>query len=70
MRTTLDLDADLLLQAQRACGARTRTETIELGLQRLVELAAARDLAAMFGSDPQARATPRRRSPGSEGEAH
>ena len=36
MRTTLDLPDDLLAQAQRACGARTKTMTVVMALQQLV----------------------------------
>lgn len=35
MRTTLNLPRGLLAEAQRAVGARTKTQTIILGLQEL-----------------------------------
>ena len=36
MRTTLDIDAGLLKEAMRRAGARTKTETVERGLQELI----------------------------------
>ena len=37
MRTTLNLPADILKKAQKACRARTKTETIIRGLQALLK---------------------------------
>jgi Arc/MetJ family transcription regulator len=62
MRTTLDIDDDLLRQAQRAAGAKGKTALVEMGLAALIEQAARRRLAALAGTIPQARA-PRRRRP-------
>jgi len=63
MRTTLDIDAELLERARKDSGARTKTETIELGLKALVERGAARRLAALAGKFPGAAAPSRRRAP-------
>jgi Arc/MetJ family transcription regulator len=60
MRTTLDLDAELLAEAARATGATTKTALVELGLRALVEQAARRRLAALRGRVPDARAAGRR----------
>jgi Arc/MetJ family transcription regulator len=62
MRTTLDLDADLLEKAQRATGVTGKTAVIELGLRTLVEQSARRRLAMLAGTIPRAKAPPRRRS--------
>jgi Arc/MetJ family transcription regulator len=62
MRTTLDLDEELLSQAMRASGAATKTAAVEMGLRALVEQGARRRLAALRGRIPEARA-PRRRRP-------
>jgi Arc/MetJ family transcription regulator len=62
MRTTLDLDRQLLEQAQKETGAPSKTATIELGLRALLEQAARRRLAALGGTVPAAAAPPRRRS--------
>ena len=61
MRTTLNIDAQLLDEARRVTGIKEKTAVIELGLRRLVEEAARRRLAALGGTVKSARA-PRRRS--------
>ena len=38
MRTNIDIDDQLLADAMRACGAKTKRETVELGLAALVRL--------------------------------
>lgn len=38
MRTNIVIDVELLAEAQRATGARTKRETVELGLRSLVRL--------------------------------
>ncbi len=63
MRTTLDLDADLLEKAQRATGVTGKTAVIELGLRALVEQSARRRLAMLAGTIPGAKAPPRRLLP-------
>ncbi len=63
MRTTLDLDADLLEKAQRATGVTGKTAVIELGLRTLVEQSARRRLAMLAGTIARAKAPPRRRFP-------
>ena len=62
MRTTLDLDADLVKRALHETGARSKTEVIEMGLHALLERAARKRLKALFGEGPQIRAVRRRRS--------
>jgi Arc/MetJ family transcription regulator len=61
MRTTLDLDPELLRQAQAATGLATKTAVIELGLKTLIDRASRGRLAALFGRIPEARAPRRRR---------
>jgi Arc/MetJ family transcription regulator len=61
MRTTLDLDEDLLEQARRATGIATKTELVESGLRALVEKSARKRLAALAGKIPEAKPAPRRR---------
>ena len=63
MRTTLNLDDQLLEEAQRATGIQVKTELIERGLEALIEEAARKRLAALGGKIPQARRVPRRRPP-------
>lgn len=66
MRTTLDIDAELLTEAMKASGAATKTEAVRLGLQSLVSAAARRRLAALQGKIPDAAAPPRRRLPAAD----
>ena len=61
MRTTLDLDEGLIVAAMRATKAPTKTAVIEEGLRELLARAAREQLASLYGSDPHAKAPPRRR---------
>ena len=61
MKKTLNIDDDLMSEARRACGATTDTETVRLGLEALVRLAAYERLRALRGSDHRARDVTRRR---------
>lgn len=60
MRTTLNLDDDLLKQAQRLSGISERTQLVREALKALVQRESARRLAALGGSEPQLEAIPRR----------
>jgi Arc/MetJ family transcription regulator len=62
MRTTLDLDEELLNEAMKASGAPTKSSAIRQGLRKLVEEAARKRLAALGGSMPTAKPARRRRS--------
>lgn len=62
MRTTINLDEDLIEEARRMTGTQERTALIHEGLRALIARERARRLAHFGGSDPQARA-PRRRRP-------
>ena len=64
MRTTLDIDAELLDEALRATGAPSKTVAVRLGLQALVDQAARRRLKALRGKIPALKAPPRRRANG------
>lgn len=61
MRTTLNLDDELLAQAREYTGVREKTRLVHLGLEALIQREAARRLAALGGSDRTASAAPRRR---------
>jgi Arc/MetJ family transcription regulator len=63
MRTTLNIDDQLLDEARRVTGVREKTAVIELGLRKLVEEAARLRLAALGGRIATARAPRRRRTP-------
>jgi Arc/MetJ family transcription regulator len=62
MRTTLDLDAELIQRALQETGARSKTEVIEMGLRALLEREARKRLQALFGTGPRLQRVPRRRS--------
>lgn len=61
MRTTLNIDEELLAEAQRLSEAPTKTETIERGLRALIAQEAARRLGGLAGRHPTVRAVRRRR---------
>jgi Arc/MetJ family transcription regulator len=61
MRTTLNLDEELVRQALQATGAKTKTEVIELGLRSLLEREARRRLKALYGKIPNLSLVSRRR---------
>ncbi len=60
MKTTINIDDDLLKAAMDATGAGTKTEAIELGLREIVAAKKRRDLACLFGKEKDI-ALPRRR---------
>jgi Arc/MetJ family transcription regulator len=62
MRTTLNLDDDLLADAQRLTGLSGKAELVREGLQALIERESARRLARLGGSEPQLKAVPRRKA--------
>jgi Arc/MetJ family transcription regulator len=61
LRTTVNLDDELLSTAERYTGIKEKTALVNAGLKSLVETEAARRLARLGGSDPKAKAAPRRR---------
>jgi Arc/MetJ family transcription regulator len=61
MRTTLDIDDELLAAARKAVGVDSKTRVIEMGLRALVEAAARQRLAALHGALPRVKAPTRRR---------
>ena len=62
MRTTLDLDEDLVRKALSETGARSKTEVIEMGLRSLLEREARRRLKELYGSQLKIDQVRRRRS--------
>ena len=62
MRTTLAIDDDLLAKAQEYTGLREKSALIREALTALVQREAARRLARLGGSMPNAKAPPRRRA--------
>jgi Arc/MetJ family transcription regulator len=62
VRTTLNLDADLLEKAARLTGIAQKTALIHLGLEALIQRESARRLARLGGSMPSIRPVSRRRT--------
>ncbi|MGI8722427.1 MAG: type II toxin-antitoxin system VapB family antitoxin [Geodermatophilaceae bacterium] len=62
MRTTLALDDDLVLEAQRLTGTNEKSALVRQALYALIERESARRLAQLAGSEPGAKAIPRRRT--------
>ena len=61
MRTTLNLDDDLVARARRLSGIEEKTALVHAGLQALIARESALRLAALGGSEPGLVAPPRRR---------
>ena len=62
MRTTLNLDDELIAEAQRLAGIKERTAVIHEGLRALIARESARRLAKLGGSEPELLPIPRRRA--------
>ena len=62
MRTTINLDDELLEEARRITGIEGRTALVHAGLKALIERESARRLARLGGSEARLRPVPRRRS--------
>ena len=61
MRTTVNLDEDLLARAIKLAGNLDRSALLHEGLKALIERESARRLAKLGGSQPKLQAAPRRR---------
>ena len=61
MRTTLNIDDDLLRLASKLTGVRKKSVLVRLGLQALIALESARRLAALGGTEKKLEPGPRRR---------
>ena len=63
MRTTLNLDDDLLERAQKFTGLNEKTALVREALRALIERESARRLALLGGTMPDIEVAPRRRAP-------
>jgi Arc/MetJ family transcription regulator len=61
VRTTVNLDDELLAEAQRLTGVGERKTLIDEGLRALIERESARRLARLGGTQPGLEDVPRRR---------
>jgi Arc/MetJ family transcription regulator len=64
MKTTLNIDDDLLAEAERLTKISEKTALVRAGLEALIAREQARRLARLGGSEPALRSIPRRRSHG------
>lgn len=62
MRTTLNIEDELLAKAQQVSGLKERTALVREGLKALIERESARRLALLGGTEPQLQPIPRRQS--------
>ena len=65
MRTTMNLDDDLIAKAAEYTGIKERSTLVRMGLESLIAREAQRRLAALKGSIPElgSKPVPRRRPP-------
>jgi Arc/MetJ family transcription regulator len=63
MRTTLNLDDELVKEARELTGIQEKTALVHEGLRQLIQREAARRLAALGGTMPDLKPIPRRRFP-------
>ena len=61
MRTTLNIDDELLEKARVLSGVQEKSALVREGLRSLIERESARRLARLGGSEPEVEAVPRRR---------
>ncbi len=61
MKTTVNIDDDLMRDAMKATGASTKTEAIEMGLREIIAARRRKDLANLFGKEKNLTLSRRRR---------
>lgn len=62
MRTTLNIEDNLLDQASRMTGIKEKTKLVKLGLEALIARESGKRLAMLGGTEKQLKPVPRRRS--------
>jgi Arc/MetJ family transcription regulator len=62
LRTTINIGDELLANARKYTGEEEKTKLVHLGLESLVQKHVAKRLIALGGTDPKAKAAPRRRA--------
>ncbi len=62
MRTTLNIDDELLARAVKLTGVREKTALVRMGLDALIARASAARLTSLGGTEKQLKPIPRRRS--------
>ena len=61
MRTTLNIDDEILEEASRLTGIKEKTALVRLGLEALIALESSKRLVRLGGTDKDLRPAPRRR---------
>ena len=62
MRTTINIDDDLLAKASKLAGPLDRSAVVHEGLRALIQRESARRLARLGGTQPALKSVPRRRA--------
>jgi Arc/MetJ family transcription regulator len=62
MKTTLNIDDQILKKASRLTGISEKTTLVRKGLEALIEQESAKRLAALGGTEKQLKSIPRRKS--------
>ena len=62
MRTTLNIDDDLISRAEKLTGIREKTALVRAGLEALIARASSKRLAELGGTEKRLRPIPRRRT--------
>ncbi|MDP2211661.1 MAG: type II toxin-antitoxin system VapB family antitoxin [Candidatus Aquicultor sp.] len=62
MRTTINIDDELLAEAEKLTGIKEKTSLVKLGLQALIARESGRRLAELGGTESDLNTIPRRRS--------
>ena len=62
MRTTLNIDDELVEKASRMTGIKEKTSLVRLGLEALIASESSKRLARLGGSEKDLKSIPRRRS--------
>ena len=61
MRTTLNIDDEILEEASRLTGIKEKTALVRLGLEALIALESSKRLVRLGGTEKDLRSIPRRR---------
>ena len=63
MRTTLNIEDDLIAKASKMTGIKEKTRLVKLGLESLIARESGKRLAKLGGTEKQLKPIPRRRLP-------
>jgi len=62
MRTTLNIEAELIEKASELTGVKEKTALVRLGLEALISLESGKRLARLGGTEKKLKSIPRRRT--------